>query len=115
MKERTLLGHIDCPTCGMTAGMRITEDKNGEPFGYCEANCGQQLRIGGDKRRVRDFFQRHPTMQRRHDDAPAVTEQTPEAEPPAAAMPAPAAAAKGKTKAEPRSAMADALRLLGGM
>lgn len=60
MKIRDILGHIDCPTCGTVAGMRITPDKNGDPFGYCEANCGQQLRIGGDKRRVRDFIALYP-------------------------------------------------------
>lgn len=60
MKQREILGHIDCPTCGTRGGMRITADKNGEPFGFCEANCGQQLRIGGDKRRVKDFVARHP-------------------------------------------------------
>lgn len=59
-KNRDIRGHIDCPTCGAPKGMRITPDKNGEPFGFCEANCGQQLRIGGDKRRVRDFVARHP-------------------------------------------------------
>lgn len=57
---KNILGHIDCPTCGTKAGMRITHDKNGEPFGYCEANCSQQLRIGGDKRRVRDFVNLYP-------------------------------------------------------
>lgn len=60
MKTRDILGHIDCPTCGTAKGMRITADKNGDPFGFCEANCGQQLRVGGDKRRVRDFVARHP-------------------------------------------------------
>lgn len=60
MKEREILGHIDCPTCGTAGGMRVSKDKNGDPFGYCEANCGQQLRIGGDKRRVRDFIARFP-------------------------------------------------------
>jgi hypothetical protein len=40
--------------------MRITHDKNGEPFGFCEAECGQQLRVGGDKRRVRAFVARYP-------------------------------------------------------
>ncbi len=58
--EKKILGHIDCPTCGARNGMRITHDKNGEPFGYCEANCSQQLRIGGDARRVRAFVDRYP-------------------------------------------------------
>lgn len=60
MTSKAVLGHIDCPTCGTKAGMRVTHDKNGEPFGYCEANCSQQLRIGGDKRRVRDFVALYP-------------------------------------------------------
>lgn len=63
MKEP--LGHIDCPACGTAHGMRITHDKNGDPFGYCEVNCGQQMRIGGDKRRVRDFLKRYPQFDRR--------------------------------------------------
>jgi hypothetical protein len=58
--DKQILGHIDCPTCGAAKGMRITHDKNNEPFGYCEANCSQQLRVGGDARRVRDFVARHP-------------------------------------------------------
>lgn len=60
MKQPEILGHIDCPTCGTVRGMRITRDKNGEPFGYCEAECSQQLRIGGDARRVRKFLARNP-------------------------------------------------------
>lgn len=57
---KAVLGHIDCPSCGAVKGMRITQDKNGAPFGFCEAECGQQLRIGGDKRRVRSFVARYP-------------------------------------------------------
>jgi hypothetical protein len=55
-----VLGHIDCPSCRTAKGMRITHDKNGDPFGYCEARCSQQLRIGGDKSRVRDFVALYP-------------------------------------------------------
>lgn len=61
-EKREILGHIDCPACGTVAGMRITHDKNGEPFGYCEAECSQQLRIGGDARRVRKFMERYPHL-----------------------------------------------------
>lgn len=57
---KAVLGHIDCPSCGTAHGMRITMDKNGEPFGFCEAECGQQLRVGGDKRRVKAFVARYP-------------------------------------------------------
>lgn len=59
-REKDVLGHIDCPACGTVGGMRITADKNGEPFGFCEANCNQQLRIGGSDRRVALFVARHP-------------------------------------------------------
>lgn len=83
MKNQTVLGHIDCPTCGTKGGMRITHDKNGHPFGYCEAECSQQLRIGGDVRRVRKFLARFPWA--------AGTEPAKEAAPVTATAPAPAA------------------------
>lgn len=57
---KEVLGHIDCPTCGTKAGMRVTLDRNGEPFGFSEACCNQQLRVGGDKRRVAAFVARYP-------------------------------------------------------
>lgn len=57
---KAVLGHIDCPTCGTKGGMRITMDRNGEPFGFSEACCNQQLRVGGDKRRVAAFVERYP-------------------------------------------------------
>lgn len=59
-QEKEVLGHIDCPACGTPGGMRITHDKNGEPFGFCEANCNQQMRIGGSARRVALFVALHP-------------------------------------------------------
>ncbi len=59
-QEKEVLGYIDCPACGHQGGMRITHDKNSEPFGFCEANCNQQLRIGGSARRVALFVARHP-------------------------------------------------------
>lgn len=46
--------------------MRITHDKNGEPFGFCEADlqsrgvCAQQLRVGGNAGRVKTFIERYP-------------------------------------------------------
>lgn len=58
--DKKVLGHIDCPSCGTVGGMRITHDKNGQPFGFCEAECDQQLRIGGSARRVRKFIERYP-------------------------------------------------------
>ncbi|HBF50963.1 MAG TPA: hypothetical protein DDX04_12160 [Massilia sp.] len=42
-KEKPVtIGHIDCPTCGMSNGMAIKRDKNGDAFGFCE-DCAQQL------------------------------------------------------------------------
>lgn len=58
--QKEILGYIDCPSCGTVKGMRITEDKNGHPYGYCEAECSQQLRIGGDASRVEKFRTRYP-------------------------------------------------------
>jgi hypothetical protein len=58
--QKIALGHIDCPTCGTAKAMRITHDKNGDPFGFCEDGCGQQLRIGGSPMRVRAFVARYP-------------------------------------------------------
>lgn len=111
MATKEPLGYIDCPCCGMTEGMRIAPDKNGDPFGYCEANCGQQMRIGGDKRRVRDFLKRYPQFDRREKE----TESKVTAEPmppvvpvvPAHLIPTPQPAKK------PRSAFEDALSVLG--
>jgi len=64
MATGEILGHIDCVSCGHDRGMRITEDKNGDPFGFCEANCDQQLRIGGKARRVELFYKQHPGIRR---------------------------------------------------
>jgi hypothetical protein len=60
MAEKEVLGHIDCPACGEKSGMRVTLDKNGSPFGFCEANCDAQLRIGGSARRVAAFLRMYP-------------------------------------------------------
>lgn len=98
MKVEKILGHIDCPTCGTVGGMRITHDKNGHPFGYCEAECSQQLRIGGDARRVRKFLQRHPWAAGQEEGAaPAaqpvtVSAPTPAPAPATVTAPAPAPA-----------------------
>lgn len=58
--EKKIYGHIDCPLCGYAQGMRVTADKNGKPFGFCEANCDGQLRIGGKPRREAAFFKKYP-------------------------------------------------------
>lgn len=72
MAKGDVLGMIDCPHCGLSKGMRITEDKNGEPFGFCEAECDGQLRVGGKPRRVEKFFLLHPHLKRKG-EAPAAT------------------------------------------
>lgn len=95
---REVLGHIDCPACGTKEGMRVTPDKNGEPFGYCEANCSAQLRIGGDRRRVAAFVARYPWAK------PPAVPVTPPAPAPASAPTKPAA----KAKPEPTPAPAPA-------
>lgn len=93
---KEILGHIDCPTCGTAKGMRITHDKNGEPFGYCEAECNQQMRIGGDKRRVKAFAARYPWAM-----PPAVPVTAPAPAPAPEAKPATAPAPKPKASANP--------------
>jgi hypothetical protein len=62
MAKGDLLGHIDCPSCGTVKGMRVTLDKNDHPFGYCEVKCSQQLRIGGDAYRVKEFYAKYPHL-----------------------------------------------------
>ncbi|MEH0165583.1 hypothetical protein [Roseateles microcysteis] len=66
--------------------MRITHDRNGEPFGYCEANCDQQMRIGGKKHRVAAFLARYPWAAGKA-AAPTVTAPAPVQQP--APKPAP--------------------------
>lgn len=67
-----VLGAIDCPVCGYRNGMRIATDKNGEPFGFCEANCDAQLRVGGKKSRVEQFYRNHSGIKRPGDSPPTV-------------------------------------------
>lgn len=113
MAEKKIFGHIDCPTCGTAKGMRITHDKNGHPFGYCEAECNQQMRIGGDARRVRKFLERYPWAAGTPEEKP-----TAPAAPAAPAAPVPAAKAEPKAApkaaAKPRSALDDAVKFLTG-
>ncbi len=92
MKDRTILGHIDCPTCGRPGLMRIPEDKNGEPFGFCGDGCGQQLRIGGNGARVAAFRQRYPWAGGKPAAAPVASPAptpTPKPAPKPASKPAP--------------------------
>lgn len=111
MKEKFIFGYIDCPSCKTQKGMRIAEDKNGDPFGYCEARCSQQLKIGGNKYRVRDFFDAHPEMKRRQNDAPEEQAETMQQAPQIETQEP--ATAKAKTAKPPRSAFSDALSILG--
>lgn len=76
MSANRVKGHIDCPTCGTKGAMRITHDKNGDPFGFCEAGCNQQMRIGGSAHRVAKFVQRFPWAAK-----PASETEAPEAKP----------------------------------
>lgn len=90
---REILGHIDCPHCGTAKGMRITADRNGAPFGYCEANCSGQLKVGGDARRVAAFVARYPWAAGK----PAAAEPAPAPVPVPVPVPAPAPAARPKS------------------
>ncbi len=60
--EKKIHGRIDCPCCGTEDGVRITEDKNGKPFGFCDAKCGVQIRIGGDAYREAEFKKHYPAI-----------------------------------------------------
>jgi len=110
--QKEILGHIDCPTCGGAKAMRITHDKNGDPFGYCEYSCRQQLRIGGDKYRVKKFIERfHWAAAPVPVTVPAqVAKTTPEAPKIPVTVTVPEQAAKPVK----RDAFAHAMALLGG-
>lgn len=124
---KKVLGHIDCPSCGTAGGLRITHDKNGHPFGFCEATCNQQIRIGGDARRVAAFVARYPwaagTAPAAPVTIPAPAPATSAAKPAKPAKEKPAPAAKPEPAApvtapapaaKPRSAFDDALKFLSG-
>lgn len=93
--------------------MRITLDKNGDPFGYCEAECNQQMRIGGDKRRVQKFVSRYPWAAGQQQSQPVtVTETVTETEKPAQAAPKPVTETPPAT-VKKRGGLDDALKILG--
>jgi hypothetical protein len=104
--SRESLGHIDCPHCGHKAGMRITLDKSGAPFGFCEANCNGQMRVGGNAARVAAFYRNNPHLKQpgaAPEIAPAVTSTATESKnKPRAAMPAPAPAIEPAPDKAPR-------------
>lgn len=125
--QKEVHGHIDCPTCGLADSMRITHDKNNDPFGFCEAGCGQQMRIGGNAHRVRQFLKRYPWAAGKAAAAPKADKKPepapepiqPEKTPPASITPAAAALppAPEDTHHGPvrkRSAFEDAVAMLGG-
>lgn len=102
--SREILGYIDCPHCGEGSRMRITPDKSGAPFGYCE-ECNGQLRIGGNARRVESFYARNQGVKRpgqAAEIAPPATstaaapEKKPAKKPEPVAEPAPAKVAAPK-------------------
>lgn len=92
--EKKVIGYIDCPACGTVGGMRVTHDKNGEPFGFCEAECSAQLRIGGNPRRLAAFLKKHPWA----------AGGAPEAKPAPVPEPEPKPAQKPEPKPEPKPA-----------
>lgn len=86
------IGHINCPTCGLSYGMAIKKDKNGDAFGFCE-DCSQQLF-------TRNLFKSKLLLQRmRPVTAPALPEPVTEPAPPAA--PAAPQAVKPTPPAQP--------------
>lgn len=60
--DKTIYGRIDCPCCKTKDGVRITKDKNGEPFGFCDAKCEVQIRLGGKAYRVGEFAKAYPEI-----------------------------------------------------
>lgn len=112
-KQIDILGYINCPSCGTQHGMRITRDKNGHPFGWCEKSCGQQLRVGPEPRRIRDFMKLYPQLSSRADEPKAaVTAEPLEVPPVTLPKPQPPAAPKPAKK---RSAFEEGLSILGAI
>lgn len=101
--SKETLGHITCPACGTANAMRITHDKNGEPFGYCEDGCNAQLRIGGKPRRVAAFLKLYPWAAGKAAPAAQTPAQAkaPEAKPEPAKAAAPAPKPAPKKSANP--------------
>lgn len=99
---REILGHIDCPHCAEVARMRITPDKNGAPFGYCE-ECNGQLKVGGNQSRVAAFYRKYPQIKKPGEPSP-VHPGTKEDTPPAVAPTPPAAVAKAPEAPKPKAA-----------
>lgn len=95
MKDKTVMGHMDCICCGGKGTVRVTRDKNGEPFGFCENDaCFMQYRIGGRPARVATFRKRFPWAAGTQEAATAPAAQ-PVAAPVTAPVPKPAAPKRG--------------------
>lgn len=134
MKVQPVLGRIECKGCNTPDGMRITHDKNMEPFGFCDAECGLQMRIGGNKRRVELFIKNNPwaaapSAKNSADATPGQLQDKPAAARPAAKVEKEKPKIEGvytieakDIKPEPptapvekkRSAFEDAIRMMGG-
>lgn len=106
MAKGELLGRIDCPCCGTKNGMRVTEDKNAQPFGYCDATCNVQLRLGGTSYRVEKFYERYPHVRRAGSVTVPYTEGEGEKEKPVTVT-------DGNAKGKGKTAAPSYLELLG--
>lgn len=90
--QKTIIGHIDCPTCGH-ADMQVKEDKNGHAFGFCP-DCASQLFTRNDFRDKRLRERMRPVTV-------TVTEPKP-AEPPEQPVTAPTVPAVPKPQPTPK-------------
>lgn len=60
MAKGDVLGRMDCVCCGGKGTVRVSQDKNGDPFGFCErGGCCMQYRFGGKESRVEMFNEYH--------------------------------------------------------
>lgn len=114
---RAEAGRIDCPVCKTKDGMRVRADRNGEPFLFCDLECGAQIRVGGNRNRLERFAAAHPAIAAALAGRPPVS---PEPTEKSKAQPAPPAGAKPKPRrepepepAKPRSLIAATLETLG--
>ena len=90
--------------------MRINPDRNGDPFGYCETSCRQQLRIGGDPYRVKQFIARFPWAAK---NTVTVTEPEPAKKPPEPAEIPVTVTVPEPAQKKPKATFADALKSMG--
>jgi hypothetical protein len=50
--------------------MRVTLDKNDDPYPFCEATCDGQMRVGGKPRRVAAFYKLYAHLKRPGESPP---------------------------------------------